>query len=160
MLNATLGVDIQDQAGDQVDEHVGAFWNGRFDGRHDGRQLVRAASHDDSVCICCYWVSKSDKSLEKLMEATSRIRIKVAHECVDLLGTPLPSCRDAAAKISQGNGVLAVGFMLADAAVDVVAECWHDGHRHTDGLGGLNILVLTITTISLLLLLLHLLPPC
>ena len=160
MLNATLGVDIWDQAGDQVDEHVGAFWNGRFDGCHDGRQLVCAASHDDSVCICCYWVSKSDKLLEKLMEDTSRTWIEVAHECVDPLGTPLPSCGDAAAKISQGDGVLAVGFVLADAAVDVVAECWHDGHCHADGLGGLDILVLTITTIGLLLLLLRLLPPC
>jgi len=51
VLNVPLGADIQDQAGDQVDEHVGACWNGRSDGRHDGGQLVCTASHDDSVCI-------------------------------------------------------------------------------------------------------------
>ena len=51
VLNVHLGADIQDQAGDQVDEHVGACWNGGSDGCHDGGQLVCAASHDDSVCI-------------------------------------------------------------------------------------------------------------
>lgn len=80
-----------------------------------------------------------------------RIWIEVAHECIDPLGTPLPICWDTAAEISQGDGVLAAGFVLADAAVDQVAECWHDGHCLADGLGGLDIL--TVGAVGLLLLL-------
>ena len=51
VLNVRLGVDIWDQAGDQVNEHVGACWNSGSDGCHDGRQLICAASYDDSMCI-------------------------------------------------------------------------------------------------------------
>ncbi len=51
VLNVPLGADIQDQAGDQVDEHIGACQNSGSDGCHDGHQLICAASYDDSVCI-------------------------------------------------------------------------------------------------------------
>jgi len=46
VLNVPLGADIWDQAGDQVDEHIGTCCN-----IHDGHQLSCAACHDDSVCI-------------------------------------------------------------------------------------------------------------
>lgn len=51
MLNVPLGADIGDQAGDQVDEHIGTCHNSGSDGRHDGHQLICTASHDDSMCI-------------------------------------------------------------------------------------------------------------
>jgi len=38
---------IQDQAGDQADEHIGTHQNSRSDGCHDGGQLICTASHDD-----------------------------------------------------------------------------------------------------------------
>ena len=86
------------------------------------------------------------------MQHTRRIRIEVAHECVDPLGTPLLICWDTAAEISQSDGELAAGFVLADAVVDQVAECRHDCHCLADGLGGLDIL--TVGAVGLLLLLL------
>ncbi len=61
------------------------------------------------------------------MEHTNRILIEVAHECVELLGSPLPNQWGISAEISQDDGVLAVGFVLAEAAVDEVAEIQHDG---------------------------------
>jgi hypothetical protein len=66
-------------------------------------------------------VSKRNKPLIKLMDHTRRIWIKVAQERVDPLGAPLLICWDIDPKISQGDGVLAAGFMLADAVVDEVA---------------------------------------
>jgi hypothetical protein len=40
------------------------------------------------MCIWCDLVSNSNKPLNKLMDHTGRIQIKVAQECVDLLGLP------------------------------------------------------------------------
>ena len=51
VLNVHLGADIWDQAGDQVNEHVGAHQNSGSDGCHDGRQLICTASYNDSMCI-------------------------------------------------------------------------------------------------------------